>query len=109
MSGTGSIKGGFAGGMRRPKARDILFNKLPPGSGLKAEAGPGEHSKDGWFPFLSPITHGRGGGVRVCMCVGMWAQGQGRRGHPRMLFSFVEVENALMTLRPHGKSDPPPW
>lgn len=66
MSGTGSIKGGFAGGMRRPKARDILFNKLSPGSGLKAEAGPGQHSKDGWFPFLSPVTHGRGGGVCVC-------------------------------------------
>lgn len=39
VSGTGPIKGGFAGGMRGPRARDILFNKLPPRSGLKAGTG----------------------------------------------------------------------
>lgn len=78
MSGTASIKGGFAGGMRGPKARDILFNKLPPDSGLKAATGPGRHSQDGWLPFLTPShpLEGRWGEcVRVRACTGVRKEG----------------------------------
>ena len=115
MLGRGSAKGDFAGGRRGPKARDNLFNKLPPGSGLEAETGLMSSLK-GWTASLPwpLVTPWRGAGVHVCVCVvvGMCRRGRGEGrgggggGHSRTLFTFVEVKE-LQTPRPHSKSHPP--
>lgn len=87
------FKGGFARGTRGPRARDILVNKLLPGSGLKAGTGLGQRSRDGRCPDVAPArAHDR----------------QGRRGHSRTLSTFADVKNELETHGSHGKSQPPP-